>query len=260
MPRLAANLTLLFTERPFLERFGAAAEAGFKAVEFLFPYDHEAAEIRNELVHFGLELALFNLPPGNWQAGDRGLAALPERRDEFRRSLDIAFTYAEALECRRLHVMAGVLDARHGPAICRETLLDNLALAADRAAAAGFQLLLEPLNSRDVPGYFYSHTRQAVDVITALGRDNVKLQLDLYHRQVMEGNLIAALHEHSSLIGHVQIAGVPGRHEPGCGEINYPAIFRALDEIGYGGFVGCEYHPENGTETGLGWASAYLSG
>lgn len=247
MPRFAANLTMMFTERPFLERFEAAAAAGFRAVEFLFPYDWPAAEVRAALDAAGLELALFNAPPGDWEAGERGLAALPGREAEFREAFARALDYAAVLRPARLHVMAGLAT---GPE-ARETYLANLAWAAGAAGAQ--RLAIEPINSRDMPGYHLATSEDAVAVLDAVGAGNLGLQLDLYHAQIMEGDLTRRIERLLPRIAHVQIASVPERHEPDEGEVNYPHLFALLDRLGYAGFVGCEYRPKGRTEDGLGW-------
>jgi len=261
MIRPAANLSMLFTEHAFLDRFAAAADAGFRGVEYLFPYAHPPEALRAALDDAGVEQVLFNLPPGDWAAGERGLASLPGREAEFRDSVVEALRYAEALACPRLHAMAGLLpvdaDAR-AQAEAREahhaTYLANLRFAAGEAAKAGRELLIEPINTRDMPGYFLSRQDQAVAVLEAVGADNLRLQCDLYHCQIMEGDLIRHLERLLPHIGHVQIAGVPERHEPDVGEVHYPALLARLAALGYPGWVGCEYRPAAGTREGLGWA------
>jgi len=247
MLRFAANLSMMFTERPFMERFEAAAAAGFEAVEFLFPYDHPAAEIRGALDRNGLALALFNTPPGDWEAGERGLAALAGRETDFRDSIALALDYAAVLQPHRLHVMAGLA----GGAAARAVYLANLAHAAE--AAGDRRLCIEPINSRDMPGYHLNTSTDAVAVLDAVGAENLGLQFDLYHAQIMEGDLTRRLEALMSRIAHIQIAGVPERHEPDTGEVDYPHLFGVLDQLGYQGFVGCEYRPEGRTEDGLGW-------
>lgn len=264
MPRFAANLSLLYTEHDFVDRFAAAARDGFAAVEFLFPYAWAPATLRRQLDTHGLTQALFNAPPGDWNAGERGLACLPGREAEFRRGFaEQALPWAEALGCRRLHVMAGcVPDGAERPRL-RATYLDNLAWAAPRAAAAGIDLLIEPINPRDMPGYFLNRQDEAHAVIDEVGAPNLKLQMDLYHCQIVEGDLATRLcgllddPARRDRLGHVQIAGVPGRHEPDIGELNYPYLFDLLDERGWAGFVGCEYRPRAGTTAGLGWFAPY---
>lgn len=257
-PRLAANLSFLFGEVEFLERFAAAARCGFRAVEFTFPYAHGAPVVAGRLHAHGLQQVLFNAPPGAWEAGERGIAALPGRTDEFRRGVDTLLEYAQALACPRVHVMSGMVPRGVDPARCEETLLGNLRFAASAAAAHGLSLLLEPLNPIDFPGYFLSSVEQAARIVALVGAPNVKIQYDVYHQQMHRGALVRTLREHFASIEHVQIAGVPGRHEPGAAqEINFAHIFEVLGELQYTGWVGCEYHPANGTEAGLGWARPF---
>ena len=251
MPRFAANLTLMFTERPFLDRFAAAAEAGFEAAEFLFPYDFAPEAVAGALRASGLTLALFNLPPGDWTAGDRGLAALPERTDEFRAALARAKPYVEALGAKRLHMMAGLARADDPAAL--QAYEDALARAADAFGPMGVDILIEPINGRDMPGYFLNDFDRAAEIVTRCGRRNVRLQYDVYHRQILHGDVLTSLERLMPLIGHVQIAAVPARAEPGSGELNDALVFAALDRLGYDGFVGCEYRPAGRTEDGLGW-------
>lgn len=247
MPRFAANLSMMFAERPFLDRFAAAAEAGFEAVEYLFPYDHAPEEVRYRLDAHGLAQALFNAPPGDWEDGERGLAALPGAEERFADAFRLALAYAEAIGPERLHVMAGLAE---GDA-ARAAYLGNLRWAA--AAAGGRELLIEPINSRDMPGYHLSRLDDALGVIDAVGADNLRLQLDLYHCQIMEGDLTRRIESLRGVVGHVQIAGVPDRGEPDRGELAYGWLFETLDRIGYAGWVGCEYRPAGRTEDGLGW-------
>ncbi len=252
MARFAANLSTLFTELPLAARFGAAAAAGFKAVEIQFPYALPPEEVANLLTLHGLTLVLFNAPPGDFDArGERGIAALPGRQDDFRTSLTHALAYAAATNCPRLHVMSGLVHqgAR------RETLVENLRWAAPRAAAAGVRLLLEPINGRDMPGYLLQRTIDAAAIIGLVGSPAVRLLFDVYHRQIMEGDLLAALREYLPLIDHVQIAQPPDRGEPDRGEIFFPTLFETLDELAYTGWIGCEYRPRGNTLEGLGWLS-----
>jgi 2-dehydrotetronate isomerase len=251
MPRLAANLTMMFTEHPFMNRFAAAHAAGFEAVEFLFPYAHPAEDIARALHDNALTPALFNLPPGDWDAGERGLAALPHRRADFRASVASALAYAEATGTKRLHMMAGLAD-RTDPAACR-AYADALAYLCD---ATPLTILIEPINRRDMPGYFLDDFTYAAQLIASLGRPNLKLQFDIYHRQILHGDVLTGLRDLMPLIGHIQIAAVPHRHEPTTGELNDAHILRELDRMGYTGFVGCEYRPAAGTLPGLGWRSA----
>lgn len=258
MPRFAANLSMLYTEVPFLERFQCAARDGFKGVEFLFPYEFEAEQIAQCLRLHGLTQVLFNLPPGDWAAGERGMACHPAREAEFLRSVELALAYAQALDCQRLHVMAGRLPGGVSEADARDTYIRNLRLAAKQAAPLGVTLLIEPINGRDMPGYFLQRQQQAHDIVAEVGAPNLRVQMDFYHCQIMEGDLIRRLERHLSGVGHVQIAGVPDRHEPDRGEVNYDAIFAKLDELGYTGWIGCEYRPAKGTTQGLDWVLPYL--
>lgn len=253
MPRFAANLSTMFKEDAFLDRFAAAARAGFTAVECQFPYEFDAQDIRARLTESGLTLALFNLPPGDLAAGDRGLACLPGRTRDFRAALDTALAYAEALACTKLHGMAGLVPKGANRAAFHDVYCANLDYASAKARAAGCTLLIEPINARDVPEYFLHTTAEARDVIDAVGAPNLKLQLDLYHCQISEGDLAMHIRDCADITGHYQIAGVPGRHEPDIGEIAYPYLFDAIDETGYDGFIGCEYTPRTNTEDGLGW-------
>tara|TARA_R110002020_G_scaffold6689_13_gene28417 strand:- start:2619 stop:3395 length:777 start_codon:yes stop_codon:yes gene_type:complete len=253
MPRLAANLSMMFAEHPFLDRFEAAAAAGFGAVEFLFPYDYPAAEIAARRSAACVEQALFNMPPGDWERGERGLAALPERRPDFRQSVRTALDYAAVIGAPRLHMMAGLADPANPDH--RAAYRDSLAFAADAAAEQGVTVLIEPINGRDMPGYFLNDFDYAAELITDLGRDNIRLQFDIYHRQILCGDVLRGLEELLPLIGHVQIASVPHRHEPGSGELDDFRILAALDALGYRGFVGCEYRPKGATLEGLGWMS-----
>ena len=253
MPRFAANLTMMFQELPFLDRFAAAAAAGFRAVEFQFPYAWPAHEIATRLTTHALELVMFNLPPGDWAAGERGLAIYADRRGEFRAALGLGLQYAEALGVRSLHVMAGTLPADADRAAARRIYVDNLREAAQAAAQRGVTLLIEPLNRRDNPNYFLQRSHEAAEVISEVGAGNLRLQFDIYHTQITEGDIATRLEEHFGVIGHVQVAGVPGRHEPDEGEVNYPWLFRLLDAWGYPGHVGCEYRPRGETLAGLRW-------
>lgn len=251
MPRFAANLTMMFTEWPFLDRFAAAADAGFAAVEFLFPYDHPPETIAARLTGNGLDLALFNLPPGDWAAGERGLAALPERASDFRAALETALPYAEATGVPRLHMMAGLAD-RADPA-ADGAYRTAVAYAAERLDALGLELVVEPINRRDMPGYFLDDFGYAAALIAGMKLPNLKLQYDVYHRQILHGDVIRSLEALMSIVGHVQIAAVPERHEPGTGELDDARIFATLDDLGYSGWVGCEYRPAGDTLAGLRW-------
>lgn len=257
MPRFAANLSMMFTELPFLERFAAAARCGFRGVEFLFPYDHPAGEIAARLTDNGLAQVLFNLPAGDWERGERGFAALPGRERDFDAALARAIDYAQAIGCPRLHVMAGIPGPAAASERCRATFIDNLRRAAQRCAAAGITPVIEPINRRDIPGYYLADFGLARAILAEVGDAGLRLQHDLYHAQIIEGDLSRGLERNFPLIGHVQIANPPGRHEPDQGEINYPHLFALLDQLGYDGWVGCEYRPRAGTEAGLGWAKPY---
>lgn len=250
MPRFAANLSFLFADLPFLDRFEAAANAGFEAVEYLFPYEHPANEIAARLRNNGLTQALFNLPPGNWEAGERGLAAIPGRETDFGAALREALDYADATGCKLLHAMPGL---RHHGAD-RVTYIRNLTKAATVAANHGVTILIEPINTRDIPGFFLNTTGEARAVIHEVGEPNIGLQFDLYHRQIQEGDVAMAIREFGGLAQHYQIANPPDRGEPDDGEMNYKFLFRLLDDIGYTGWVGCEYKPRGSTLDGLRWA------
>ncbi len=261
MPRFAANISMLFTERPFPERFAAARAAGFPAVECLFPYAWPADQVHRWLHDNELSLVLFNLPPGDWEAGERGLAGLPGREAEFRQGVARALDYAQRLDCPRLHCMAGIPGPRVARARALDTLVENVRYAADRLAARGRVLTLEPINSRlDMPGYLIDTPAQALAVIDAVGRPNVRLQYDLYHAAVMGESLFASLRECFPRLEHVQFADVPGRHEPGSGMLPLAALFEHLDALGYRGWVSAEYRPAGVTEAGLGWLPANLQG
>jgi len=258
MAKFAANLTMLFTEVPFLQRFEKAHQAGFKAVEYLFPYAFEASELAQKMSQYDFEQALFNMPPGDWDAGERGFAAIPGREAEFKDSVDTALMYAAALNCKKVHAMSGLLDERFSKQQHVETFIANIRYAADKFAEQDIELMIEPLNNRDVPNYFVAHQREAVELIKLVDRPNVKLQLDLYHAQIMDGDLSTLIKEVASFTGHIQIASVPERHEPSEGELNYPHLFNVLDESGYQGWIGCEYNPKTTTEAGLSWVKPYL--
>jgi hydroxypyruvate isomerase len=253
VPRFAANLSFMFPELPFLDRFEAAAAAGFKGIEFLFPYDHPAAVIADLLDRNNLTNVLFNMPAGDWQAGERGVAALPGRESEFRASVELAISYARALKTPLLHVLAGILPIERQREEFRDVYLANLRYAAVQAAAYGITLLVEAINPTDIPGYLIGTQEQSLDICTAVQLENVRMQLDLYHLQMTQGNLAAALRRYRGIYAHVQVAGVPGRSEPDLGEVNYRYLFSLLDELGYQGWVGCEYRPRGATLEGLGW-------
>lgn len=254
MPKFAANLSMMFTERPFLERFSAAAAAGFTAVEYLFPYDYPAETVADALRSVGLEQALFNMPPGDWAAGDRGLASLPNRREEFQTALVTAISYAKTIGTPLLHMMAGIALCDDPSAIA--CYRENLKKAADATAEAGIGLVIEPINKRDMPGYFLRDFDRAFDLVMELDRPNLNLQFDVYHRQILHGDVLMALRKMAPRIGHIQIASVPHRHEPLTGELDDRRIFQEIDAIGYQGYVGCEYRPAGNTEEGLGWMTS----
>jgi hydroxypyruvate isomerase len=256
MPRLAANVSTLFPELGFLERFAAAAAAGFKAVEYQFPYAWKAADIAERVRAAGLQVVLHNLPAGDFARGERGIAALPGREREFRDGVERAIDYARAVNCPRLNCLAGLapVDPEH-----LAVLVDNVRFAARQLGAAGLSLTLEAINTRTVPGFFLSRSAQAVDVLNAAGEGNAFLQYDFFHMQIMEGDLAQTVQRLLPRIGHIQLADVPGRHEPGSGEINFDFLLRHLDTLGYSGWVGCEYNPQGDTLEGLKWARPYLS-
>ena len=253
MAKFAANLSMLFTEQPFLDRFEAAAKAGFKAVEFLFPYAWTAEEIKQRLDDHGLTLVLHNLPAGDWEAGERGIACHPDRVEEFRAGVVKAIAYAKVLGVGQLNCLAGKAPAGVSDPVLHQTLVDNLKFAASALQAAGLRLLIEPINSFDIPGFYLNFTSQALSILDEVGADNAFVQYDIYHAQRMEGELAATMQKHLARIGHIQLADNPGRNEPGTGEINYPFLFKHLERIGYSGWIGCEYKPATNTEAGLGW-------
>jgi hydroxypyruvate isomerase len=258
MPKFAANLTMLFNEVGFMERFDQAAAAGFSAVEFLFPYDFTVEQLKEALARNKQQLVLHNLPAGNWAAGERGIACHPDRVAEFREGVDKAIAYATALGVKQVNCLAGIKPQAVLDADARRTLVDNLRFAAPKLAAAGIRLLIEPINTFDIPGFFLNRTQQALDIIADTGSDNVFVQYDIYHMQRMEGELAKTIEKHLGKIAHLQLADNPGRNEPGTGEINYAFLFAFLDRIGYQGWIGCEYKPATTTAAGLGWAAPYL--
>jgi hydroxypyruvate isomerase len=253
MPRFAANLTMLFTEAPFLDRFALAARAGFEAVEFLFPYAYPTHEIAARLRDNGLTLVLHNLPAGDWDAGERGIAVRPDRVDEFRSGVGRAIEVASHLGVPQLNCLVGKTPSGVDHAQVHATLVDNLRFAAGELKRAGLRLLVEPINTFDIPGFHLNRTVQALALLDEVGADNAFVQYDIYHAQRMEGELAATIERHLARIGHIQLADNPGRHEPGTGEIHWPFLFAHLDRIGYAGWVGCEYKPAGGTADGLGW-------
>jgi hydroxypyruvate isomerase len=270
MPRFAANLSMLYPEHAFLDRFEAAARDGFEAVEFLFPYEYEAGELAARLRGNGLQQVLFNAPPGDWAAGDKGLACVPGREAEFRQGIGAALRYAEALGCPRIHVMAGLVPPGVERADVQPTYVANLRAAAAEAARAGIDVLIEPINPRDIPRFFLNRQDHAHELLADIGAANVKVQMDLYHCQIVEGDVAMKIRQYlpTGRVGHFQIAGVPQRHEPDIGEMNYPFLFGVIDEVaaasGWQGWVGCEYRPARGSEAGgtsagLGWLRAATS-
>jgi len=256
MPRFSANLSMLFTEVPFLDRFARAAQAGFEAVEFMFPYAHSPQEIKARLDATGLKAVLHNLPAGDWDGGERGIACDPARVAEFRAGVAQGVAYATALGVPQLNCLAGKAPAGADDALLRRTLVENLRFAAAALQHAGLRLQVEPINPYDMPGFYLQRTAQALSVLDEVGAPNAFVQYDVYHAQRTEGELAATLERHLARIGHIQIADNPGRHEPGTGEINYPFLFQHLDRIGYQGWVGAEYRPAAATEAGLGWRTA----
>jgi 2-dehydrotetronate isomerase len=276
MPQFAANLSMMYVELPFLDRFEAAAKDGFKAVEFLFPYAYEAKELAARLKANGLQQVLFNFPPGGidaasidaaWNSNTRGIACIPGRESELLAGLEIALRYADALQCPRLHMMAGLLPAGKDRTDVRQTYVNNAQAASKLAAKQGINILLEPINTRDIPGFFLNRQDHAHDLIAEIGQPNVKVQMDLYHCQIVEGDVAMKIRQYlpTGNVGHFQIAGVPERHEPDVGEMNYPYLFDVIDSLGYQGWIGCEYKPRlggqpSGTLKGLGWLQPYLAG
>ena len=257
MPRFAANLSMMFNEVPFLDRFALAAKAGFKGVEFLFPYEHPAAEIAARLKDNGLQQVLFNAPAGDFAKGERGMAAIPGKQAAFRDSIKMALEHATALACPRLHIMAGLKPE----GVARDTLTAvygaNLAYAAEECAKVGVKPIIEPINHRDIPGFFLNTTDQAAAIIAAIGPEKLGMQFDLYHCQITEGDVVKRVEKHLPLIAHMQVADTPGRHEPGTGEVNWPFVFKTIDALGFRGWIGCEYRPAGETLAGLSWFAPY---
>ena len=259
MPKFAANLTMLWNELDFLDRFDAAANAGFSAVEYLFPYPYPKEQLAERLATHKLKQVLHNLPAGDWAKGERGIACLPDRVAEFQDSVGRAIDYATALSCKQVNCLAGIAPQGADAGRVRETFVGNLKFAAAKLRSAGIRLLIEPINTRDIPGFYLNHTAQAIDLIAAVGSDNLWLQYDIYHMQVMEGDLAPTIEKHRASIAHFQLADNPGRNEPGTGEINYPFLFAFIDKVGYDGWIGCEYKPKTTTVEGLGWIKPYLA-
>lgn len=260
MPKFCANLTMLFNEVPFLDRFEAASRAGFRGVEYLFPYPFAKAQLVDKLQQHGLRQILHNMPAGDWDKGERGIACLPDRVGEFQASVETAIGYARALGCPQVNCLAGVVPAGLTRERAERTFIDNLKFAAPTFEAAGVKLLIEAINTRDIPGFLLNTTRQSLSIIDAVGSSNLFVQYDIYHMQIMEGDLAPTIQQHLARIPHMQLADTPGRHEPGTGEINYPFLFDFIDRLGYGGWIGCEYKPLGSTLEGLGWARPYLDG
>ena len=258
MPKFAANLTMLFNEVDFLDRFEVAAHAGFKGVEYLFPYGHDKDILAERLKAHGLVQVLHNLPGGNWDAGDRGIACHPDRVSEFQEGVGKTIEYASALGCNQVNCLAGIVQKGVASEKLHETFVANLKFAAAKLKEAGITLLIEPINTRDIPGFYLCHSAQAREIIHEVGSDNLRLQYDIYHMQIMEGDLTRTIQANLDVIGHMQLADNPGRNEPGTGEINYPVLFSALHRMGYQGWIGCEYKPRTTTEEGLGWVRPYL--
>ncbi len=258
MPQFCANLTMLYNEMEFLARFRAAASSGFKGVEYLFPYDYPAEVLGERLSDNGLAQVLHNLPAGDWDAGERGIACHPGRMGEFQDGVGRALEYATTLGCGQLNCLAGIAPAGVRDDRLHQTFVDNLTFAAAELARAGIKLLTEPINTRDIPGFYLNNTRQALDIVTAVDSDNLYLQYDIYHMQIMEGDLARTIETHLPHIAHMQMADNPGRHEPGTGEINYDFLFDHIDRLGYTGWIGCEYKPTRDTQTGLTWIEPYL--
>jgi hydroxypyruvate isomerase len=259
MPKFAANLTMMYNEYPFLDRFSAAKDDGFQGVEFLFPYDFAPAEIKARLDENALSQVLFNCPPGDWSAGERGIASLPGREDDFKRSIENALSYASVLGNKCLHVMAGVMQSGQDRAHHRDIYLNNLTYAAEQAKRLDITVLIEPINTRDMPGYFLNRQDDAHAICKEVGATNLQVQLDLYHCQITEGDLAMKIRRDIAGIGHMQIAGVPQRHEPDSGEVNYSYLFGLIDELHYKGWIGCEYRPRTGTSEGLNWFKPYAN-
>lgn len=256
MPKFAANLSMLYTDLDFIARFAAASRSGFTGVEYLFPYAYQKEQLVEALGKNSLKQVLHNLPAGNWEAGERGIACDPGRVGEFKEGVDRAIDYAEALDCTQLNCLVGKMPSSVTPARAHETVVGNLAYAAPRLAEHGIKLLIEPVNTYDIPGFFLNKTAQALTIMDEVGHKNLYLQYDIYHMQLMEGNLATTMEKNLRRIPHIQLADVPGRHEPGTGEINYPFLFRFLDQLGYTGWIGCEYKPLAATDQGLTWMRA----
>ena len=258
MLKFSANLTMLFNEVDFLNRFERAARAGFKGVEYLFPYAWQKEELAEKLDKYGLEQVLYNLPAGNWSTGERGVACLPQRVGEFQEGVRLAIEYAKALKCPRLNCLVGIIPEGAPVEKIRQTLVDNLQFAATALEKEGIRLLVEPLNDWDIPGFYLVHTQDALQLFEEVNHTNLWLQYDIYHMQIMEGNLTKTIRDNLERIAHIQLADNPGRHEPGTGEINFTNLFHFVEEAGYDSWLGCEYQPAGVTEDGFGWIKPYL--
>lgn len=258
MVRFSANLSIMFTEYEFMDRFERAARVGFKAVEYMFPYHYKKEELAKKLTKYGLIQVLMNLPAGNWDTGERGIAVIPGREEEFFQGVELAIEYAKTLKVSCINCLLGLTPKNTDPGKVKDTVIGNLRYAAKALAKENLKLLVEALNTFDVPGFFLSKTSDAISILEEVAHPNIFLQYDVYHMQIMEGNLTETIRKYINQIGHIQIADVPGRHEPGTGEINYTNLFRFIDEAGYNGFIGCEYRPFTKTEEGLGWIKPYL--
>lgn len=257
LPHFQANLSMMFQDIDFLQRFAAAAQAGFTSVEMMFPYDYKVEQISQLLTEHKLTMDLFNLPPGDLKNGERGIAALPGRQTEFRAFAYNAIYYAQALNCQKLHCMSGIVPAGVSQQECTKTYIENLKYVAGKAQPLGINILVEAINPTDMPNYLVNTQEQSLEIVQQTGMDNVKMQFDIYHCQMAQGNVADRFAKFLPHIGHVQIADVPGRHEPGTGEINYPFLFNYMDDIGYQGTVGCEYVPKDNTQIGLSWLKIY---
>jgi hydroxypyruvate isomerase len=258
MPKFAANLSMMFNEVDFLDRFAGASKSGFKGVEYLFPYEYDRSKLRDLLQDNNLEQVLFDLPAGDWSAGERGIACHPDRTDEFKRGVDQAIEYATALKCPQVTCLAGIKPSNVSEELAHETFADNLSYAAPLLAAAGVKLLIESINTIDIPGFFLNRTHQALEILEHVGLENLSLQHDIYHMQIMEGDLARTIKANLLSISHMQLADNPGRHEPGSGEINYEFLFSFIDQLGYDGWIGCEYVPLSDTVEGLTWLEKQL--
>jgi len=258
MPKFNANLSMMFNEVDFMERFAAAAKAGFKGVEFLFPYSYDKNQLADVAGKNRLEIVLFNMPPGDWNAGDRGLACDPARVSDFQEGVGKAIDYALALDCKQIHCMAGLKPRGVAEEKMRETYIANLQFTGRELAKHGLKVLIEAINTRDIPGFYLNTSRQALDIMHYAQVANLSFQYDIYHMQIMEGDLAPTIEKNLAKIGHMQLADTPGRHEPGTGEINYAFLFQHIERIGYQGWIGCEYRPATTTEAGLGWIGPYL--